>query len=228
MTDDQAARLWRQALFSQRVKVPAAEDHGADVLLPENVVRFLRAEVSPPLQRKEHLGALFLDDAIRPIAFSMPYRGYLGRTRIEPHKIVSPCMMVGATSLIAFHNRHRGRRAATRRDATVARDLRRGCELLGLRLLDFLVLGAGDAFTSLREEGRVRFHSLGGDPPGSARDGRARVEPKYRNPDPPHQTWSGRGRMAKWLADRLEADDGAKLEDFLIGDGSRRAEEESG
>ncbi len=77
---------------------------------------------------------------------------------------------------------------------------------MGLRLFDYLVLGDGDAWTSLRDERRVRFHSLGEDMPIPGDDRRARVEPKYRNPDPPHQTWSGRGKMARWLREKLEAD----------------------
>ena len=34
-------------------------------------------------------------------------------------------------------------------------------------------------------------------------------EPKYRNPEDPSQTWSGRGRRPAWLA-------GRELEDFAI------------
>ena len=38
--------------------------------------------------------------------------------------------------------------------------------------------------------------------------------PKYRNPDNPSETYGGRGKRPKWLADKLAA--GAKLDDFLI------------
>ncbi len=49
---------------------------------------------------------------------------------------------------------------------------------------------------------------------GPLNDGRSWVKPKYRNPEHPKQTWSGRGHMARWLRQKVEA--GAKLEDFLI------------
>jgi len=39
------------------------------------------------------------------------------------------------------------------------------------------------------------------------------VEVKYRNPDNPDETWSGRGRMAKWLAEKIKKR-GVKIEDF--------------
>ncbi|HWI23351.1 MAG TPA: H-NS histone family protein [Lysobacter sp.] len=41
-----------------------------------------------------------------------------------------------------------------------------------------------------------------------------KVEPKYRNPDNPAETWAGRGQQPKWMASRIAQ--GRKLEDFLI------------
>ena len=38
---------------------------------------------------------------------------------------------------------------------------------------------------------------------------------KFRNPDNPSETWSGRGRRAMWLADKLKKR-GAKIEDFAV------------
>lgn len=43
----------------------------------------------------------------------------------------------------------------------------------------------------------------------------APIKPKYRNPENPDQTWSGRGRKPNWLADAL-ANKGTNLEDFAI------------
>jgi len=40
------------------------------------------------------------------------------------------------------------------------------------------------------------------------------VAPKYRDPEHPQLTWAGRGRMPKWLQERV--DNGAKLEEFAI------------
>jgi len=38
--------------------------------------------------------------------------------------------------------------------------------------------------------------------------------PKYRHPENPDLTWSGRGRQPQWFKDAIEA--GARPEDFLI------------
>ena len=41
-----------------------------------------------------------------------------------------------------------------------------------------------------------------------------RVDPKYQNPQEPHETWSGRGKTPRWLLAALKT--GHKLEDFAI------------
>ena len=43
---------------------------------------------------------------------------------------------------------------------------------------------------------------------------RAPAVPKFRNPDDPAKTWSGRGRKPRWLQERLE--NGEELEKFAI------------
>ena len=51
---------------------------------------------------------------------------------------------------------------------------------------------------------------------GGAKTGRKlpKVEPKYRNPANAAETWTGRGKQPRWLAEYTKA--GRKVEDFLI------------
>lgn len=58
--------------------------------------------------------------------------------------------------------------------------------------------------------------SSGGAKPRASKPRKAlgKVAPKYRNPDNPNETWTGRGKPKAWLQAKL--DGGAKLEDFLI------------
>ena len=41
-----------------------------------------------------------------------------------------------------------------------------------------------------------------------------KVLPKYRNPENPAETWSGRGKQPRWLTAQLRS--GKKVNDFLI------------
>lgn len=45
-------------------------------------------------------------------------------------------------------------------------------------------------------------------------DGRAKVAPKYRNPNNPDETWSGRGRAPGWMAAHIQA--GGQKDDLAI------------
>ncbi len=45
-----------------------------------------------------------------------------------------------------------------------------------------------------------------------------RVFPKYRNPQDPAETWSGRGKQPRWLTAALKA--GHKIDEFAIEAGS--------
>jgi DNA-binding protein H-NS len=50
--------------------------------------------------------------------------------------------------------------------------------------------------------------------PASERRKYPRVFPKYRNPNEPSETWSGRGKQPRWLAAALKT--GHKIEEFVI------------
>jgi DNA-binding protein H-NS len=48
----------------------------------------------------------------------------------------------------------------------------------------------------------------------SRRRGYPRVLPKYRNPDDPAETWTGRGKCPRWLAKQLKS--GRRMDEFRI------------
>jgi DNA-binding protein H-NS len=54
---------------------------------------------------------------------------------------------------------------------------------------------------------------------GEARRKYPKVFPKYRNPQTPSETWSGRGKQPRWLAAALKT--GRKIEEFRIGETGR-------
>ena len=72
----------------------------------------------------------------------------------------------------------------------------------------------------LRQELIEKAGQLGIDPaellptPKSRGGKRSEVKPKYRDTRDPTQTWSGRGRVPKWLQERIAA--GENKDDYLI------------
>jgi DNA-binding protein H-NS len=47
-----------------------------------------------------------------------------------------------------------------------------------------------------------------------------KVHPKFRNPEPPHETWSGRGMQPRWVTGMIDA--GKSLDDLRIPDSAAR------
>lgn len=48
-----------------------------------------------------------------------------------------------------------------------------------------------------------------------------KVHPKYRNPERPSETWSGRGKQPRWVGEHLRS--GKKVDDLLISRAQRAA-----
>jgi DNA-binding protein H-NS len=77
-----------------------------------------------------------------------------------------------------------------------------------------------EAKDQLRREVLEKARLLGVDPtdllpsPKARGGARGDVKPKYRDTRDPTQTWSGRGRMPKWLQERIKA--GESKDDYLI------------
>jgi DNA-binding protein H-NS len=74
---------------------------------------------------------------------------------------------------------------------------------------------AREQILAIAKEAGVSVEDLLGNPgtKPKKKDGK-KIEPKYRNPKDTSQTWTGRGRQPKWMAEALAT--GKKLEDFLM------------
>ena len=68
----------------------------------------------------------------------------------------------------------------------------------------------------LRRDDRLPGSKADGDGTKPERRKFATVSPKYRNPDQPSETWSGRGKRPRWLTAALT--NGRTIEDFVISD----------
>jgi DNA-binding protein H-NS len=65
-----------------------------------------------------------------------------------------------------------------------------------------------------RGDGRKRRTAGDAEPAPAAPSSRGKVAPKYRNPDNPAETWTGRGRQPRWVQAALA--EGRSLSDFAI------------
>jgi DNA repair protein RadC len=118
---------------------------------PAAVARYLSLRFSMPDQ--EVMGALFLDTRHRLLGESDVYRGTLNRAAVEPRALLKEGLLRGAAGLILFHTHPSGDPSPSAEDLAFTRRLAEAAEVVGLRLFDHLILGAGGGWVSLRQRG---------------------------------------------------------------------------
>lgn len=110
--------------------------------------------------------------------------------------------------LISQANRERKRKQKRPPIAQVRAKLTRLAAAEGYSLLELFGIKDG-----ARPRGDTRDTGIKRDGPRSSTKG-IKVAPKYRNPDNPAETWSGRGKQPRWLA--LAIAQGRSIDEFRI------------
>ncbi len=109
---------------------------------PERVFEHFR----PRLRRlrQEVFFALLLDSRHRLIREVEVSRGSLNQSLVHPREVFSPALRESAAALVVVHNHPSGDPEPSREDAEVTRRLAQAGDILGVRLVDHLVIGADD------------------------------------------------------------------------------------
>ena len=107
--------------------------------------------------RLQHLGhelfcCLYLDNRHRVLAFVELFRGTIDGTSVYPREVVKEALAVNAAAVILAHNHPSGVAEPSQADERITRRLRSALELVDIRLLDHLIIGAGRA-TSMASRG---------------------------------------------------------------------------
>lgn len=116
---------------------------------------------------REHLALLCLDTKHRPTLIQVIAVGTLDSIIVHPREVFKTAILANASSIICAHWHPSGDIEPSPGDLKVTHRLVQAGELLGIKLLDHLILGAGDFYLSLKESGVIS--SL------AATKGRARV-----------------------------------------------------
>ena len=109
------------------------------------------------VSRMRHLGhelfcCLFLDNRHRVLRFDEMFRGTIDGTSVYPREVVMEALAVNAAAVILAHNHPSGVAEPSQADERITRRLKSALELVDIRLLDHLIIGAGRA-TSLASRG---------------------------------------------------------------------------
>ena len=130
-----------------------AQEHWAPEKMdtPELVYNLLGAEMR--LLRKESLRVLLLDTRYRLLRIEEVSRGSLNESIAHPREVFRPAITSSAYAIIVAHNHPSGDASPSQSDHTLTRRLAEAAELLQIKLLDHVILGAP-------AEGRLPYFSF--------------------------------------------------------------------
>ncbi len=101
---------------------------------------------------KEHFKAALLNTKNQILKVVTVSIGSLNASIVHPREILKPAISASAASIILVHNHPTGDPAPSREDVEFTRRFAKCGELIGIRLLDHVVIGAG-RYRSLKEGG---------------------------------------------------------------------------
>lgn len=138
----EALRIMDRRMFTAREPLVSPRESGA----------YLKAKLQP--YPWEVFGVLFLDNRHRVIAFEEMFRGTLDGSSVHPREVVRAALNHNAAAVILAHNHPSGVSEPSAADRNITRQLRDALQLIGTRVLDHFVIGAGEP-TSMAARGLI-------------------------------------------------------------------------
>ena len=123
---------------------------GEAIRSPTDTEAFLKARMGH--LHHELFCCLFLDNRHRVLRFDEMFRGTIDGTSVYPREVVKEALAVNAAAVILAHNHPSGVAEPSQADERITKRLKSALELVDIRLLDHLIIGAGRA-TSLASRG---------------------------------------------------------------------------
>jgi len=133
----------RRSLNQQLAEKPAMKDVDA-------VKAYLRLQLGG--LGHEVFAVMFLDAQLRLIALETLFQGSLTHTTVHPREVVKRALALGAGAAILAHNHPSGVAEPSQADELLTRHLIQALALVDVRVVDHLVVGAGQV-VSFAERG---------------------------------------------------------------------------
>ncbi|MCH7824615.1 MAG: DNA repair protein RadC [Acidobacteria bacterium] len=143
------ARLAAVFELGRRVRMRPPR-RGHPVRHPQQMVSYLTARLGHA--EVESFGVLLLDARNRLLSDDILSQGGWSASVVRPREVFRRALLAGAPALILYHNHPSGDPAPSREDIQITRQLVEAGQLLGIKVLDHLIVGA-EGYASLRERG---------------------------------------------------------------------------
>lgn len=140
-------RIIREALAILRKRIRKPDTY---LSKPEAVADYLMLRLAE--QPFETFGYVWLNVRHGVIKVELPFRGTIDGASVHPREVVRDAMVCNAAAVIFVHNHPSGISDPSRADVRITARLKSALELIDVRVLDHLIIGAGE-YTSLAERG---------------------------------------------------------------------------
>ena len=102
---------------------------------------------------REHMLCLLLDTKNGVIGMHVISIGDLSSALVHPREVFKAAILANAASLVLAHNHPSGDPTPSPEDISITKRLKEAGEILGIDVLDHIVIGDANHFTSLKERG---------------------------------------------------------------------------
>jgi len=123
---------------------------GQALTSPSRTRDYLRLKLAD--RQREVFGTMFLDSQHRMIECTELFQGTVDGAAVYPRVVVQRALELNAAAVVFFHNHPSGVAEPSAADRHITRRLQDALALVDVRVLDHLVVSAGDA-TSFAERG---------------------------------------------------------------------------
>jgi DNA repair protein RadC len=120
----------------------------AQVSNPAAAARFFRGLIGTDVREK--FLAVYLDGRNRPMGWRVVSIGTASASLVHPRETFQAAVRLGASGVIVAHNHPSGNPNPSGEDIVLTERLARAGDIMGIKLVDHIVLGAG-TFVSLRD-----------------------------------------------------------------------------
>lgn len=110
---------------------------------------------------KELFVVVSLDSKNAPLALEIVSVGTVNACLVQMRELFKHAILDNAAQIICFHNHPSGIPKASKEDVLVTTRIRDAGNLLGIKLLDHIIIGAGDSYSSFMENGMLGENTEG-------------------------------------------------------------------
>jgi len=134
----------KTSLLALSMRILAARhSRGRALKSPGDTQAYLRLRLAD--KPFEFFGCVFLDNRHRVLELTELFQGTIDGTSVYPRVVVQQALNANAAAVILFHNHPSGVAEPSQADERITRRLKSALELIDVRVLDHLIVAAGDS-----------------------------------------------------------------------------------